>query len=129
MVFVVLLFVSHILSAPSMVMMGERLGLPSPAWRRSGRKGRQIPVPSSTWWLVMVEIDVADSRSSRRRQRQKNGHGPLHPNYSAPSHHYPAIGRPIRTWRGHTPAALAPLAAQGPSPWNHNSTSTSLIQM
>lgn len=66
MVFVVLLFVSHILSAPPMMMLGERLGQPTPTWRRSGRKGRQIPVPSSTWSLVMVEIDVAGSRPSRR---------------------------------------------------------------
>lgn len=114
MVFVVLLFVSHILSVRPMLMLGERLGLPSPTWPPSGRKGTQIPVPSSTWSLVMVEIDAADSRPSGCR-RQKNGHGPLPPNYSAPFHHLPAIGRPIRIWRGHTPAALAPPAAQGPT--------------
>lgn len=43
----------------------------------------------------------------------KKWHGPLHPNYSALSHHFPTIGRRIRIWRGHTPAALAPLEAQG----------------
>jgi hypothetical protein len=63
MVFVVSQFVSHMFSVPPMLMLGERLGLPSPTWRPSGRRGRQIPVPSSTWSLVMVEIDVEDPRA------------------------------------------------------------------